>query len=438
MKRFISLSIAVLLGLVSATTEVTQDNLFLADTSTTIKTEVTEAHKNIKKLYCLLYDDLTVFDLRSLEKSDPYVVKSTPSLKDYTLNFCKPLSVKQGDKTVDTLAYTTKGLAGQSDEVRLTGTGSIAYTETVRSQEEDGDKTHILYRYNAGEKCGNDEVYQVTTEVFCDPEITGEPTITVDDTNACTPKITLTHKTGCPVFEATSIVRFMANHPYIMGILLLFFGGVVTFYGGKFFPWVLSTAVAGITFLVVLLLASVLGALKALDKSREPTGGQIASTVIAFILAIALAVFAGWFINKIRRIGFTLLGATGGFFGGFLFYSLVFIKWLENTYVLFTICFLSALAGGYLVWKFGKHIVVYVTAFLGAYAFVRGISIWAGHFPNEVALYGQISSGTFSGLEPEFYGYLAGIAVLGVLGCVHQFKKGYHQQADADEDYQKL
>lgn len=278
----------------------------------------------------------------------------------------------------------------------------------------------------------------MTTEVFCDSEITGAPVVSVDDSIECAPKITLTHKTGCPVFEATSIVRFLANHPYIMGILLLFFGGVVTFFGGKFFPWVLSAAVAGITFFVVMLLASVLGALKALDKSRDPTTGQIAATVIAFLLAFALAIFAGWFINKIRRIGFTLLGATGGFFGGFLFYSLVFIKWLENTYVLFTICALCAIAGGYLVWKFGKHIVVYVTAFLGAYALVRGISIWAGKFPNEVALYGQISSGTFTGLEPEFYAYLAGIVVLGVIGTIVQFKRGYHEQTGDDADYQKL
>ena len=308
----------------------------------------------------------------------------------------------------------------------------------ITNTEEGDEEVHILFRHSEGEKCsGGEGNYVVTTEVLCDETITGDATLTVDDTDLCHPRVTLAHKAGCPVFQATSIVRFFANHPYIMGVLLLLFGGAVTFFGGKFFPWVLAAAAGGITFLVVILIASAVGALKALDKNREPTGGQIAATTAAFLVAFGLAIFAGWFIKKIRRIGFTLLGAALGFFGGFLFYSLVFIQWLENTYVLFTICFLCALAGGFLVWKFGKHIVVYVTAFLGAYAFIRGISIWAGHFPNEVALYGQISSGTFDGLEPAFYGYLAGIIVLGVIGSIFQFKKGYHQSAETDDDYQK-
>jgi hypothetical protein len=278
----------------------------------------------------------------------------------------------------------------------------------------------------------------MSVEVFCDPTITDKPTLTMNDDDECNPKVTLAHKTGCPVFEATSVIRFFANHPYILGVLLLVFGGLVAFFGGKFFPYVLATTVGAITFMVILLLASVLGALKALDKNRDPTGGQIAATVASFVVALALAIFAGWFIKKIRRIGFTLLGAAAGFFGGFLLYTFVFIQWLENTYVLFTICFIMAFVGGFLVWKFGKHIIVYMTAFLGAYAFVRGISIWAGHFPNEIALYGQISSGTFEGLEPQFYGYLAGIVVLGICGVIFQFKKGYHEHHQEEDGYTKI
>lgn len=90
------------------------------------------------------------------------------------------------------------------------------------------------------------------------------------------------------------------------------------------------------------------------------------------------------------------------------------------------------------MWKYGNHLIVYATAFLGAYAFVRGISILVGKYPNEVTLYGQIATGTFSGLESEFYFYLAGIIVLGGIGCLVQFKRGYDQQSEEDGDFKKL
>ena len=83
----------------------------------------------------------------------------------------------------------------------------------------------------------------------------------------------MTHKVGCPVFEATSVIRWLGNHPWIMGVILLAFGLVTTFFGGKFFPWVLTFVASGLTFLIILLLCSVFGWLKALDKYREPNAG---------------------------------------------------------------------------------------------------------------------------------------------------------------------
>lgn len=81
----------------------------------------------------------------------------------------------------------------------------------------------------------------------------------------CSPKLTFEHKSGCPVFEATSIVRFLSDNPWAMGTLLLIFGSLVAFFGGKFFTWVLASVAGTIVFLVIMVFASVLGAFKALD-----------------------------------------------------------------------------------------------------------------------------------------------------------------------------
>lgn len=136
------------------------------------------------------------------------------------------------------------------------------------------------------------------------------------------------HSSGCPVFEATSIVRFLAENPWILGILLIIFGGIVTYYGGLYFPHVLGTVVGGVAALTVLLLASVLGMLVALEKGKSSTGGEVALCVLSFVVATGAGALAGLFIKAIRRVGLMLLGATAGFFLGFLLYTFVFAQWL--------------------------------------------------------------------------------------------------------------
>lgn len=94
MKRFISISLAILLGLVSAgEIFVPHEPVFLAeggvpatptDTTTTtgnIKTGITqkveEVNEKLQRLNCLLYDDLTFFDLRALESTTGYEVSGS-------------------------------------------------------------------------------------------------------------------------------------------------------------------------------------------------------------------------------------------------------------------------------------------------------------------------------------------------------------------------
>ena len=94
--------------------------------------------------------------------------------------------------------------------------------------------------------------------------------------------------------------------------------------------------------------------------------------------------------------------------------------------------FFGAVIFGYLAYRFDKHILVYLTSFLGAYIFIRGTSIFFGHFPNEFVLYGQIQAGVFDGLEWQFYVYIVFVVITGVLGAIFQFKRGHHIH-DEDE-----
>jgi hypothetical protein len=81
MNRFITLSVAVLLGLVSAN-QISQEPSFLVD--------LTDA----EKVSCYIYKDLTYFDLTALYSETGYTSGS------YTYNFCKSLSLNNTDGTV--------------------------------------------------------------------------------------------------------------------------------------------------------------------------------------------------------------------------------------------------------------------------------------------------------------------------------------------------
>jgi energy-converting hydrogenase Eha subunit F len=94
-------------------------------------------------------------------------------------------------------------------------------------------------------------------------------------------------------------------------------------------------------------LASVAGHLKGLDRNRDATDQQMNATAASFIFALILAILVGWLSKKSRRIGSTILGATTGFFGGFLLYTTFLIQYLEDSNVLFTIYLIMTLVGAF-------------------------------------------------------------------------------------------
>lgn len=75
----------------------------------------------------------------------------------------------------------------------------------------------------------------------------------------------------------------------------------------------------------------------------------------------------------------------------------------------------TTIIGAALANKFKDDIVIISTALIGSYAFVRGLSLLIGGFPNEFTLYQEIQDGTAT-YSYGFIGYLVGIAALFVAG----------------------
>ena len=79
--------------------------------------------------------------------------------------------------------------------------------QTVQQTEDSQPATHLTFDQATKNVCTIDPLRNVTVsyEVFCDATVT-DVAVTVDSTDLCNPKVSLTHKSGCPVFEATAII----------------------------------------------------------------------------------------------------------------------------------------------------------------------------------------------------------------------------------------
>ena len=88
---------------------------------------------------------------------------------------------------------------------------------------------------------------------------------------------------------------------------------------------------------------------------------------------------------RLQKLGAAILAGFFGFFVGSTIYNLL-LFWAYNVYVFFIFSIAIALICAYLAWKFFHQILIFGTAFFGAYVLVRGISMFAGHFPNEIEM----------------------------------------------------
>jgi uncharacterized membrane protein YfcA len=88
--------------------------------------------------------------------------------------------------------------------------------------------------------------------------------------------------------------------------------------------------------------------------------------------------------------------------------------------------------GAFLVYKLQKELLIGLTAVIGGYTIIRGISMIAGGFINEFDMMAQMKSGTFE-LPNTFYAYLAGFIVMAVAGTLTQIKMGYKDKLPADD-----
>ena len=64
------------------------------------------------------------------------------------------------------------------------------------------------------------------------------------------------------------------------------------------------------------------------------------------------------------------------------------------------------------------HAVIFGSALGGAYCFMRGISEYAGSYPNEFMLYKQLANDTVGDITWSFYVYFSAMVILTVVSTI--------------------
>ena len=206
---------------------------------------------------------------------------------------------------------------------------------------------------------------------------------------------------------------------HITFVILLILFGIFNCGFGKRFSRFTAFFLCIIIFVVFILVFSQL---------VLPSGCKQWIIWIMFGVGVILGITAGVFAFKYHEGCMAFLtGGIGGFFLGQFLYNLFGNRIPVNGTVM-NIVFIVAAIGALIAvaFFFKKFIVIFATSLIGSYCIVRGISLVAGKFPDEITVIDLRSRGETEQLKAlltwHVYVYLAAIGVCMIISMIIQYK----------------
>ena len=285
------------------------------------------------------------------------------------------------------------------------------------NQNDDSPKHTFIYRLECNKE-GEDKKFDVIKEKTTITEESGVLNVT----------LYIRSKEACEKADFYFIVKFIQDYKAIFIIALMGFG---------LFNCILGKKLAKYTgFLLSLLIITVL--VLVFSQFVLPSGCKEWIIWVMLAVGILLGGTAGYFVFKYHEKAFALVaGGIAGFFIGEFLYNL-FGNRIDANGTVINIVFVvaSIIALVVLAYFFNKFIIIFSTSFIGSYCFIRGISLFAGKFPDEFQVMDLTTEGETEQLKElltwEVYVYLAAMLVLCVISIVLQFK--FNKDDDDDKD----
>jgi len=306
---------------------------------------------------------------------------------DQKIYYCHPNDVLIAE------VATCKRFAGKSDEDK---------TWTLSQDKRRNDILTI--KFPSGDNCGNGNFFETTVELTCDrkanvPVLTNNKSF---DPKKCKNVIKMRSKHACSQGRFTAWwnqfgvpKQGLAGILIVIGLYFIIFG----VYCWKTNSVLINCAILG------LILYSFLTLFVKINLG------------VCMILGIAIAFIAFSF----ESFNAVILGIVVGYLFGSLLYNLLIKAIPMNPQALYwttliTCILFISIAGGFMK----AYMVCLATSLVGSYAFVRGISVYAGGYPDETYVMILINKGEYSQFGrvfgPKIYGYIGGIFVLTGIG----------------------
>lgn len=230
------------------------------------------------------------------------------------------------------------------------------------------------------------------------------------------------------MYTINALTQFFEQYYWLFGTLLIVAGVFFTFLGRKLFQVAVFVVGMVITVFAILILFYT-------TFLNDNTESWVGWTVLAFSILIGCGI--GFLFTKLVRPAGAILAGWGGFMLGLLINE----AWLANygsQAVFWCVCIGVALVCAIPGFILFNQAIMISTSFIGSYFIMRGISLFAGGFPPAMELVAEVKSGAITSVEPAFWGYVAGIVVVTILGSVVQFKMYAKMEEEKKHPYDRL
>jgi hypothetical protein len=216
--------------------------------------------------------------------------------------------------------------------------------------------------------------------LYCDDDYDKSPDVAfegyLDDECAFIVKVKSVE--ACYKFSMNPLMDWIHEGAYAWGAVFIALGIVVGYFGRRLFkPTICMVGTLSSVFFMSLVVFSIF-----FSRNTEEWVQWLTFSVLLIV-----GCFVGLILAKLSKIGVAIMAGAGGFVLGMILYSAVLYKLDEHNSVMFWVITVILCAGsGILSFFFFDHIIIISTSLIGSYGLIRGVSMYAGGFPDEIDL----------------------------------------------------
>lgn len=174
--------------------------------------------------------------------------------------------------------------------------------------------------FTNGAQCTDEKKYQLTLQINCD-EGASKTLWNLDEQSylddACSPRVIMTSKSGCPVFGIPPLWRWVDNNVYLLAATLVTLGSILLHMGGKhYIPSIGLINTFGMTcFMLTFLFTMIM---------PQSTPQFMVWILIGFSVGVGIGL--GYGSYNWPKFGLGIMGVVTGSILGVMIYTLFFSR----------------------------------------------------------------------------------------------------------------